>query len=164
MYYYYSREGCQEQSSEMSRSRSEPSPSMHRGWAWARAVPTSPQSSGGNVFNCVTLALSGPRGYWSYNNCWISRLQSPAAGINRGKPRGIWVYKKIRLEMELLSPGPDILSGPGPSLTGQAFSRPSVPGLTMALRRCPRLPVFWVLCPCCSPREPWALHQEPTAV
>lgn len=88
MHYYYPQEECQEQSSEMSRPRSEPSLSMQRMSSPASAVPANPQSSGGKVFHWMTLALSGPRGYWSYDNRQISWLQSPTPGINRDKARG----------------------------------------------------------------------------
>lgn len=41
----------------------EPSLSTHSGPPWPNAVPANPQSSGGNVFNWIALALSGPRDY-----------------------------------------------------------------------------------------------------
>ena len=50
-------------------------------------TPASPQSSGGNVFNWMAVALSGPREYQLYDNCQTNLLQSPELGPNRGKPK-----------------------------------------------------------------------------
>lgn len=52
------------------------------------AVLANPQSSGGNMFNWMALALSGPREDQSYDSCQIGSLQSPEPGTNRGEPRG----------------------------------------------------------------------------
>lgn len=47
--------------------------------------------------------------------------------------------------MGLLSSSPNFLSRPSPSLTFQASSLPSIPGLTMALHCFTRLPMFQLL-------------------
>ena len=59
MYYYYPQEECQEQSSKLCCPQIQ---AQREHVQWADLA--SPQSSGGNMFNAMAVALSGPREYW----------------------------------------------------------------------------------------------------